>query len=251
MKKKYYMIGISCILLLIAGVCYSCSYRADSSAGMLISDLSGKNQQVDSAIPDSNVALSKADSSQTGTKNQDMDNQLLTTNGPNDVRSDIASSSSADQPVNELIYVHLCGSVLKPGVYQVKVGARVIDVIDQAGGLTEEAAGDYVNQAQQVQDGQRIYIPSQDEVKELQMEPYSAVNPSEQLEATSSKQLLNINTADKQELMELPGIGEAKAADIIEYRTTNGSFESIEELMKIPGIKEGLFHKVSSLIAIK
>jgi competence protein ComEA len=67
----------------------------------------------------------------------------------------------------------------------------------------------------------------------------------------SLKKLININLAGKEELMNLPGIGEAKAASIIEYRSANGHFQTIEELMKIPGIKEGLFNKVSSYITVK
>jgi competence protein ComEA len=250
MKKKYYMIGISCIILLIAGICYSCSFRADSADGTLIRELSGNKQQQDGLITVPASVSQDINVDRTEMMNQNTVDLLLPANGSTSAKPDNSSASDAEQSENDMIYVHLCGMVRKPGVYQVTVGARVIDVIDLAGGLMEEAAGDYVNQAQQVQDGQRIYIPSLDEVKELPLDTYSAVNPAGQTDTVSSNRLININTADKQELMELPGIGDAKAADIIEYRTTNGSFENVEELMKIPGIKEGLFHKVSSLITV-
>ncbi len=159
-----------------------------------------------------------------------------------------AVNQEKDEP--PMIYVHLCGAVMNPGVYEVSESSRVFDVIEQAGGLSQEAAGDYINQAQQVKDGQRIYIPTKDEVEG--MSPVVELSTDDQNpSSTTDKKLININLADAKELMELPGVGEAKAASIIEYRNANGSFQTIEELMKIPGIKEGLFNKVSSYITVK
>jgi competence protein ComEA len=134
-----------------------------------------------------------------------------------------------------------------------------------SGGFTKEAAGDYINQAQPVYDGQRIYIPTQDEVKELPVAEYVAGQALSVEQSTltntgdtnntgskdTSSTLVNINTANAEELMNLPGIGQAKANSIIDYRTTKGDFKTIEDLMSISGIKEGLFNQISSYIIAK
>ena len=143
-------------------------------------------------------------------------------------------------------------AVADPGVYKIAEGSRLIELIEAAGGFTDDAAQDYVNQAQIVTDGQRIYIPEQEELKTMTADELiqgGGSTAAGQPEAEST--LVNINTADEEELMSLPGIGKAKAAAILSYRKENGNFKSIEDLMKIPGIKEGLFHQISSGITVK
>ncbi len=235
MNKKYIMIGLTCILLLITGVCYSCAYQSKNSSDTLITDLSGEGGVSENDLNQADMTIDKI-------------------TGPTVAPLNITTGTvtkEEDQKSSTSIYVHLCGAVKKPGVYRVDEGTRVIDVIELAGGLTEEAAGDYINQAFKVADGQKIYVPNAKEVEGQTVEDYSAQEPTMPADAASSEQRININTADAMALMELPGVGEAKAASIIEYRTTNGSFQTIEELMKIPGIKEGLFQKISSLITVK
>ena len=234
MNKKHIMIGITCILLLITGVCYSCAYTSKNSSDVLIADLSSED-----VVPENN-RISDASTAKKGS---------VPTFAPEVITADTAG---ADLPIEKaMVYIHLCGAVKEPGVYQVEEDTRIIDVIELAGGFTDEAAGDYINQALKVSDGQKIYVPNIKEVEGLSAEAYSIQDTSSPVDNSSSTQLININTADAMKLMELPGVGEAKAASIIEYRTTNGSFQTIEELMKIPGIKEGLFQKVSSLITVK
>lgn len=134
-----------------------------------------------------------------------------------------------------LVYVYVCGCVEQPGVYSLKVGARVCEALEMAGGVTDDARPEALNQAEQVKDGQTIYVPSL----------YEATSNDEVEDG-----LVNINQADKDMLMTLPGIGESKADIIIQYREEHGSFETIEELMDIPGIKEGVFNKIKSLIKV-
>ncbi len=220
------MIGIIGILLLITGICYSCAYKSEEPAAELFTSLTGSENSAN----EDNQASGKEGTSDNSSSGQN-------------------ASSQESSPVN--ICVHLCGAVRLPGVYQVPENSRVIDLIEQAGGLAKEAAGDYINQAQQVTDGQRIYIPTKDEVKEMSVTTDMLTDGGSQVASASSKKLININLADAKELMELPGVGEAKAASIIEYRTANGSFQTIEGIMKIPGIKEGLFNKISSYITVK
>ena len=244
MKKQHVVIGITCILLFVAGICYSYSYKREQSSTELITNLSGDTRN--EAEEDINHSASEGNVSG------------VVTDPSTDVGAAINSESNpepsldkANQAKAKIIYVHLCGEVVKPGVYEVAEASRVIELIVLAGGLTKEAAGDYVNQAQQVHDGQRIYIPSKEELKELPAMTDVIAQEEHQEKQSSSELRININLAGAKELMELPGVGEAKAASIIEYRTANGSFQKIEDLMKIPGIKEGLFSKVSSYITVR
>lgn len=142
------------------------------------------------------------------------------------------------------VYVYVCGAVNAPGVYELKEGARVFEAIQLAGGLTEAAAADAVNQARVVTDGEQIRVPT---VEEAQNQ--GAGVAGEVTEGTENNKI-NINTAGKEELMMLTGIGEAKAESIMDYREKNGSFTSIEELMQIEGIKEGVFNKIKDDITI-
>ena len=135
------------------------------------------------------------------------------------------------------ICVYICGQVNRPGVFEMPEGARITDAIDAAGGMTEEAACDFLNQAALLTDGQKIYVPTWEEAKQ-----------EEQSSKADGK--VNINTADAGELMSLSGVGEAKAEAIIRYREEKGGFHSIEEIMNIEGIKEGVFHKIKDKISV-
>lgn len=141
------------------------------------------------------------------------------------------------------IYVHICGEVNTPGVYIVKENSRLIDLVELAGGLTKDATNS-VNLAQIVSDGQRIEILSVEDEKNL------LKNNSIPEENKISSNLVNINTATINELMTLTGIGSSKAKSIISYRDSNNGFKSIEELMNIEGIKEGVFNKIKDSITI-
>ena len=144
---------------------------------------------------------------------------------------------------NEEIYVHVCGKVNQPGVYCLPAGSRLYEAIEAAGGLKEGAAAESLNQAQEAKDGQQIYVPS---IEESLKEGVSG--EGEPAEASDGK--INLNTAAKEQLMTLTGIGEAKAAAIIRDREENGGFQSIEELMEVDGIKEGVFNKIKDQIKI-
>jgi competence protein ComEA len=245
MRKRYVMIGIIGIMILITGICYSCSYQKAENSSELIADLSEEEQNV---APNNELTDTSSDAlidQLQGDTSVDAAEKLALAEGIQKEQR----VSDQEKPMD--YYVHLCGEVVRPGVYQVPASSRVIDIIRLAGGLTEAAAGDYVNQAQLVSDGQRIYIPNQDEVKELSLTADIPSGASVQGTSSTDKKLININQADVTKLMELPGIGEAKAASIIEYRSVNGSFESIEDLMKIPGIKEGLFNKLAPYITVR
>ena len=145
----------------------------------------------------------------------------------------------------ETVYVYVCGAVNAPGVYELKEDARVFEAISLAGGMTAEAAPEAVSQARTVADGEQIYVPT---VQEIQMQG-AGVEDIVTGNADVSGQV-NINTAGKEELMTLTGIGEAKAQSILDYREKHGRFGSIEDLMLIEGIKEGVFNKIKEDITI-
>ena len=143
--------------------------------------------------------------------------------------------------------VYVCGYVAVPGVYELDSGMRVIDAIDAAGGFAADAADTYLNLADILVDGSKLYVPSLAEVDAGLIEEELTTTG---LSATPESTLININTASSEQLMTLPGIGESKAGDIINYRESQGQFSSIEELKNVPGIKDGIFNKVKELISV-
>lgn len=142
-----------------------------------------------------------------------------------------------------VIFVDVCGQVKIPGVYEFEPESRVYEAIKEAGGMTEDAAVSYLNQAEKLSDGQKVYVPSKDEVSSGQM-------TQEMPDASSQDGKVNLNTASKEELMTLSGIGEVKAESIIKFREEQGGFQSAEDIMKIEGIKEGVFNKIKDQIKI-
>lgn len=139
------------------------------------------------------------------------------------------------QEIKDLIYVFVCGAVKNPGVYELHQGSRAFEAIQAAGGFSEEAAENEVNQAEILKDEMKLYIPT-----------WQAIEKQQEEEAGK----ININKASQADLMRIPGVGEAKANQIIQYREENGSFQSIEDIMLISGIKEGLFHKIKDYITV-
>lgn len=136
-----------------------------------------------------------------------------------------------DSAERAVICVDVCGEVLSPGVYVLAEGSRVCDAIEAAGGLTADAARESVNMARIIADGEQIIVIAKT-----------------QAGITDSK--VNINTATIEELCALPGLGEEKAEAIISYRKSHGYFRTIEDLMKVTGIKEGLFQKIKDKIRV-
>lgn len=143
----------------------------------------------------------------------------------------------------QLLYIYVCGEVVNPGVYMLSGGSRVCDLFDVAGGLTENASPDYWNQARLLVDGEMLYVPTKEEAATRE-------NSGEPSNANDTNGKININTATKEQLMEIPGIGESKANAIIAYREEHGGFSSIEEVMNIEGIKEGVFSKMKEYIVV-
>ena len=150
----------------------------------------------------------------------------------------------------ELIYVYVCGSVNEPGVYEVREGSRVHELIELAGGFAEDAYTLSVSMAKTVTDGQTLYVPhlneAEDDVAGSRLSESAAGD-----DAYGQKIKININTASVEQLMTLKGIGESRARDIVDYRMRNGSFKKTEDVMKVSGIKEAAYSKIKDDICVK
>ena len=149
--------------------------------------------------------------------------------------------------------VYVCGAVRQPGVYYVAGSAIRETAVQMAGGFTDDADVTYVNLAQNVVAGEQIYIPTMEETNGISSERDTDGTPVQDAPAGTNVETdgkININTAGKDALMTLPGIGESKADAIIAYREAQGKFQNTEELMNIRGIKEGIYNKIKDLIIV-
>lgn len=145
-------------------------------------------------------------------------------------------------------FVHICGAVYCPGVYFMPKGSRIYQLVEEAGGFLPEADQAYLNLASLVADGMKVTVLTQKEA-ETAPEDIGIVLPSVQ-EQSSPSGKVNINTAGKEELMSLRGIGESRAEDIIAYREKHGLFQKIEDIMKVSGIKDAAFEKIKENITV-
>ena len=153
--------------------------------------------------------------------------------------AEIAETEMTGEEKAASIWVYVCGEVRDPGVYELPEGSRITDAVEAAGGMTGDAAETYLNLAETLSDGQKIEVPSVEMAEAL-----------EEAAAQDTSGLVNLNRATEAELMTLSGIGESKAKEIIRYRESRGGFQKPEDLMNIPGIKEGVFYKIRDQITV-
>lgn len=155
----------------------------------------------------------------------------------------VASSKSVEALDEEEIEViakaYISGEVINPGVYVIDDDFRILDLVNLAGGFTDEAYIETINLSEYVSDTDHIIISSIEDM-ELKKDDSMETEPN----------LININTASKEELMVLKGIGEAISLDIIAYREENGYFENIEEIKKVSGIGQSIFDDIKEYIAV-
>ena len=198
----------------------------------------------------------------TGNLKEEQDEILLETvaeSSENLEHADDAEQSEAGETLSETaetrsgstIYVHVCGHVKYPGVYQMQEGSRVYEAIDKAGGMLEEGAGDAMNMAAVLEDGMRIMVPDLAQAAQM-IEQGAVFDPGSSASVSDRKSSgkVNLNRADVKELMTLTGIGQSRAEAIIRYREEIGSFERIEDVMKVSGIKESAFNKIKDDITV-
>lgn len=156
-----------------------------------------------------------------------------------------------ENKIEKVIIVHIVGCVKNPGIVEVKDGARIIDVIEKAGGITEDADISKVNLAYIVKDAQKIYVPSIYDDNNIEyINTRNGDNVITNGNGSEDKGMININTSTQTELEQLPGIGPTTALKIINYRKENGEFKSIEEIKEIPGIGDAKFETIKNMIEV-
>jgi competence protein ComEA len=148
----------------------------------------------------------------------------------------VSADETANEVIEQFVYVHVVGEVQSPGMYQLPIGARLVDAVFAAGGLTEDADNASVNLARELSDGEQIVVFS--------------ISQEGQSPGTNSSGLISLNRAGDKELEELPGIGPALAGRIIAWREANGGFKSVQDLLKVSGIGESLLSGVVDLVTL-
>ena len=193
--------------------------------------------------------------------------QLILENVSEEEEQQSSEQSVTGGGEEQTIFVHVCGAVKNPDVYELPAGSRVYEAVQKAGGFTENADSSYVNQAQILPDGVKLVIPTVEETAAMGsdidgeglvgiVEDRSRVDGQSTSSATvggqsdASDGKININTASEAELCNIPGIGATRAAAIVAYRQEKGGFSSIEDIMNVSGIKEGTYEKIKDSIKI-
>ena len=179
------------------------------------------------------------------TNNIELDENILVSN---------QDTNQTNQYTEEIVIVHITGSVKNPGIVKLKEGSRIEDAIEAAGGLTENADISNVNLAYVLDDGTKIKIPNLDD-EDIGDEDVLSKDSGEGIiqedEKTTNTNIVNINKATENELSTLPGIGNSLATRIVEYRKQNGNFKTIEDIKNVSGIGESKFANIKDFISIK
>jgi competence protein ComEA len=150
--------------------------------------------------------------------------------------------TSTDTPgLPSTVIVYISGAVRAPDVYELPREARIKDLVLAAGGLAADAAPDRINLAERLKDSDHIHIPRAGEIAEAE-----TVN----IAGEAQDGLLDLNTASAADLEELPGVGASIAERIIEHRSANGPFKSVEDLRSVKGIGPALFAKIAPLTTV-
>lgn len=268
-KKSAVCCRVVCRLSLLLLFCVLCGCGQDEveyvisdetvTESTLSETSSSEGDSSDSADEDGSLSSetagsSNADDSENAAGSSDLDAAQASSDDAGET-ADTANAASSGQT----IFVYVCGEVYAPGVYELPEGSRVYEALAAAGGLTGNAETRSLNQAQVLQDGQQITVYTAEELEDgtaAQLEQQSSLTvtaadgTSTGTTGTGETAKVNLNTATQEELMTLPGIGEAKATAIISYRETNGKFSSIEEIQNISGIKTKAFEKIKDLIEV-
>ena len=201
--------------------------------------------------------LSSSKGNSNATDNTDIfveDNKTSEKKDSGGVTSSVSSKSEVSniKVEDSNIKVDIKGAVKDPGVYEIKNGSRVNDLIKLAGGGTKDADLDATNLSQKLKDEDCIVISKKgEESKSLKLTSGTGKSEASNSGGKDASANININTASKEELMTLTGIGDAKANVIIEYREQNGGFKAVEELTKVGGIGEKTLSKFIDKIDIK
>lgn len=249
MKYQKVKIALIALCVLAAGICYSAGRYREARAERWTEEL---------ALTETSII----DSGETIPESRKESDGKLKGLGPSETevrkREDIPSVSGKAGEPDSLgsaggktalpFYIHICGEVISPGVYELEDGSRVFQAVEKAGGFTDQAASEYLNMAERITDGMKIVVLSREEAKAARAR--GEISLSQAASPGTQKIKVNLNTATKEELMTLRGVGEAKANDILQYRESHGGFQKIEDIMKISGIKDAAFQKIKDDITV-
>ena len=189
------------------------------------------------------------------------DTEIILTNETNELSPEMNENSNEDSTslnsneTEETVVVHVIGEINNPGVVTLPEGSRIIDAINMAGGKTEEADLSKINLAYIVEDGTQIYIPRINEnLNQVNLISDGAgvgvVITDSNVEENEVNAKVNINTASKEKLETLPGVGETTAQKIIDYRETNGKFKTIEDIKNVSGIGDAKYESLKDKITV-
>ena len=269
---KVIKLAVIVICMLAAGICYSCSVKnrdirpenmvmaLESDSGFAVGERGGIEGPRYRDEPEGGAGTMSAGADGEHLRGQDC------MPGQEDVPSQAGRLSEGDMLPREdmpLVYIHVCGLVCTPGVYGLPAGSRVYEAIEAAGGFSEAAVPDYLNLAQVLEDGMKIQVPDREQAEEwkargLTQSGISMGGGTAGVQTSGrtgsgeggSKARVNLNTASREELMTLRGIGASRADDIIHYRQEFGGFKSIEDIMNVSGIKDAAFEKIKDSITV-
>ncbi len=222
-SREKMLLGINLILLLVVGGFFLHHFRGDSSY------VQETLQPYPDLVQGTNVRA------QDDHGDQDL------------VGQETEYSLHSSPGMEEKVTVDIKGAVQAPGVYTLSSTDRVIDALERAGGLLEEASTLSVNLAQPLQDGMVIYIPTQDELQEGVLS-IPTNGPAGGIVSNSGK--ININKATAEELQALPGIGPTRAAAIVRYREEHGPFKSLDEITNVSGIGPKILENIADQIEL-
>lgn len=228
LPDKKIKITLMISIMLFAGICYSCSlHKADNSW----------NSQEESVffLSEEKTQASVLEAASKEEKEENLETASM--------EDDSEDESDADG-----CFVHICGAINHPGVYFMPKGSRIYQLVEEAGGFLPEADQAYLNLASPVSDGMKVTVWTKEEAQTAE-DNTGIVLPSDQGQSLQTGKV-NINTAGKEELMSLRGIGESRAEDIIAYREKHGFFQKIEDIMKVSGIKDAAFEKIKEKITV-
>lgn len=271
LKNKYIWIGIIVIFLIII---YIISEKILNTNGVKISqeetdEINSEQISNENIIPNlQEESVSEIEETiiteNTNTEENNLETTEVNTNQENEQIYKNTESS-------EKIYVYITGEVNSPGVVLLDNGSRIVDAIEAAGGVTDKANITKVNLVYILQDGMKINIPNQNDLKNNENFEYitmssgdekndaninnSASNASSEKSSSNKESafkisVVNINTATQTELETLPGIGPSLALKIINYRKENGKFSSIEDIKNVSGIGDAKFENIKNYIRV-
>ena len=238
--KKYWKIAAAAVFLTAAGVVFWLSGEMGGEPLPTVPSETAGSAVLEGTVHDGAAS-----------ENPASENPMLGSSAYEDVSLEgtkKAAAVSETEAMAPAFVVHVCGEVANPGIYELPAGSRIYEAVKAAGGFTENAEEESVNLASPIEDGVQIRIYSKEETETLA----AGAAPFDGFEASGEgkEPVVNLNTATKEELMTLSGIGESRAEDIIRYREENGGFQNIEDIMKVSGIKDAAFQKIKDRITV-